>query len=236
MKHAMPAFIALIALCTPALADVAPFRTGENEVRRLISAYQDPGTPSMELTNIVDSLKDFASRGNKRAQEFMVQESLVPDPALDGKNSLITLLKKRCDLRENTACYLLYDIYQNGHFGVLDPKRALSYARLATEAESVTGYLLLGDSYRDGEGTPKDFDRARACYQKALNAGSPLAQEKLKALDALAPQGAEASKAGSKVECTPIPGSHLAPDEVPPRNMPAPKADPQSQDQKTPAP
>ena len=237
MNSIIPAFIAFLAATAPAWADVAPLiNRGDREAMRLIGAYKKADTPSLELTQIVDSIKELASGGNKRAQDFMVQEALVPDPKLDEQNTLIALLKKRCDQRENTACYLLYDIYLNGHFGLIDRERALSYARLATEAESVTGFLLLGDSYMNGEGTPKDLARARACYQKALNAGSPIAPEKLKALDALDPSGSDASKAASKVECTPIPGSHLAPDDVPPRAVPDQKADPKSQDKTTTAP
>jgi hypothetical protein len=60
--------------------------------------------------------------------------------------------------------------------------RALKQNQDAADKGDAYGLLRMGERYRDGDGVPKDLDKARDYLTKASAAGSPTAAEDLKSL------------------------------------------------------
>ncbi len=69
-------------------------------------------------------------------------------------------------------------------------EKALKYNQdLAAKGDSY-GLLRMGERYRDGDGVPKDLDKARDYFTKAAAAGSPSAADELSKLNQNAAQSA----------------------------------------------
>jgi hypothetical protein len=60
--------------------------------------------------------------------------------------------------------------------------KALKMNQELADKGDAYGLLRMGERYRDGEGVEKDLARARAYFQKAVDAGSPTAADDLKKL------------------------------------------------------
>ena len=205
MKHFL--LISLLLASAPAWADLVPIY-GDAEVERKIAAYNDPQISACRLSAEVRRIEQAAKQGNQRAQKFLAKESLAVHPALDEKNGLNVKLKKRCAEKDAEACFMLYDVYLFGRFGLASPKRALSYAEqaVALDAGAASDFAayVLAQAYLEEEIVEKDEAKARALLEKASRTERfvcgrypfPLRERALSLLKALdekaasAPQGA----------------------------------------------
>ncbi len=183
MKRPLPALIALIAACAPALADVMPLKFDNDAAFPFISRYKQPDLPTPELSNVVQAIIRMANSGHPVAQKFVELESLAPDPALDAKNSYNNRLKNRCDQTDATACLALYEIYEKGLFGLKDRQRALNYLGRAAELGSNRAMQTLAEAYEAGEGVPKDPDKARDLRERASKQLQQEQEDELKAIE-----------------------------------------------------
>ncbi|WAW10252.1 hypothetical protein NB640_00875 [Oxalobacter vibrioformis] len=70
-------------------------------------------------------------------------------------------------------------IYLHGNDRDIDNEKAKYWLTIAAENGEPRATYWLGVMHQYGFGYPKDINRARECYQKALNAGVKESQEKL---------------------------------------------------------
>lgn len=76
---------------------------------------------------------------------------------------------------------LLYEIYSGeGAEGeeeleLRDKEKSFSYLKMAAKQGESEALMRLGHMYYQGEGTEADTEKAIECYEKAWNAGNPMA-------------------------------------------------------------
>jgi len=148
-----------------------------------------------DLNTRIKALKNDAHGGQEKqisdleSQYISIQTEIVK--ATDAYNKKVLAAQAECDtkiahIRQEFATKDKRDAEAKTR--ALQDK-ALKYNQEQADKGNPVGLLRMGERYRDGEGVPKDLDKAKTYLQKAAEAGSPTASDELKKLtDASAAQ------------------------------------------------
>jgi hypothetical protein len=113
---------------------------------------------AQKIESEITENRNAASAAKKRVADFVQQIE-------DDKIMAVVKRKQHQDLMKETA-----------------KQNALKFNQDLADKGDAYGLFRMGERYRDGEGVPKDFTKARDYLTKAAAAGSPTAEDDLKKL------------------------------------------------------